>query len=150
VVKLLLLVLVVSPSVHAQRVCVGGTRAGLGCTVDANCTGGGVCAGHTPPPDRNGAAAGLGDNTSCPPGPDATTKGAPAATLGDKDVNNDGRDDFFMGEWKFVEGAKDLIVRQWCINKPAVGGHFADFLTFQIITSLNGVETERVPPKEPT
>lgn len=98
-------------------------------------------------PNRNGAAP--GDNTSCPPGPNATTKGVPAAGLGDKDVDGDGTDDFFMGEWKFVQGNRNLVVRKWCINKPAAAsGAFGDFFSTQVLTSLNGVDTEKLKPTQ--
>lgn len=35
----------------------------------------------------------------------------------DKDVDNDGKKDYFMGEWKFVKGDRDLTVQQWCISR---------------------------------
>jgi hypothetical protein len=111
--------------------------------------------GFTPPPDRNGPAPGLGDNVNCPPGPDASTKGDPDAGLGDSDVNGDGSLDYFMGEYKFIEGDKDLLVRKWCINLEADEGNFNDFFTFELITSLREPggefeETVRVEPGAPT
>ena len=91
----------------------------------------------TPAPGR-----GVNHNTDCPPNQDGT-KVEPSDAR-DKDVNGDSRKDYFLGEWKFVDGSKDLIVRRWCINQTASTGrdaHFNDFLSFEVITSLNGVET---------
>ena len=106
-------------------------------------------AGKMDPPDRNGAVAGVGSNTTCPPGPVRGTKGAPDAALGDKDVDGDGTSDFYMGEWKYDDGNKDLIIREWCINRPVqANGSFGDFFSVEIITSLKGVETVRKEPKD--
>ncbi|KPL23578.1 MAG: hypothetical protein AMJ75_05815 [Phycisphaerae bacterium SM1_79] len=111
-------------------------------------------------PDRNGAAAGKGDNQSCPPGPTSTQKGTPNKDLGDKDVDKDKDLDYFMGEWKFVKGDKDVIVRKWCINVPETPDdpntpqnehRFNDFYSIEILTSLrdaqgNWTETQQVAP----
>lgn len=142
---ILWLILTLSLTVRAQRVCVGGVNAGKECKGDGDCTGG-MCAGFTPAPDR-----GVNFSTNCPPNQNGVK--APPGDARDKDVNDDGTDDYFMGEWKFVEGNKDLIVRRWCINRPMVAGHFDDFFSFEVITSLNGVETndptKKVDPTAP-
>ncbi|GEM_PF-6024637 len=112
--------------------------------------------GYTPPPNRGSSS------TTCPPGNrDATGKftKAKANDPRDKDVNGDGTADYFMGEWKFVDGDNDLIVREWCINKaetpddpttPQNERRFHDYFTQEIITSLKGVETPRISPGSPT
>jgi hypothetical protein len=110
----------------------------------------GVQVTKKPPPDRDGPNP-PGDNESCPPGPDKHTKGIPDRNLGDKDVNNDDVDDFFMGESKFVLGDKDLIVRTWAINKdPLPSGAFGDYFSFEILTSEKGNETTAIPAGTPT
>lgn len=103
-----------------------------------------------PAPDRNGSASGNGDNLSCPPGPDDRTKGAPDGRLGDTDLDKDGNNDYFMGEWKYVKAGKNIIVKKWCINAPESGGAFRDFFTFEILTSKDSTETVRVTPGHPT
>lgn len=120
------------------------TEALLGPAPAAYAAGG----GRTPPPNRDGTKP--GDNTSCPPGPDARTKGVPDPALGDKDVDGDGRLDYFMGEWKFVDGDADLTVRQWCINKAA-GANFNDFFTYELIPSVKGVDQpdKGIKPRSP-
>ncbi len=115
-------------------------------------------AGRTPPPDRPG-----NNDTACPPGninANGSYTKAQTNDPKDKDVNGDGRSDYFMGEWKFVDGANDLIVREWCINNPPSRQDdpntprdetiYQDFFTQEIITSLNGVETLRVAAGTPT
>ena len=99
------------------------------------------------PPDRNGAAAGKGDNTQCPPGPDTMTKGMPDPALGDVDKDGDGRRDFYMGEYNFVKGDKDLHVKKWCLNKAANGdGTFGDYFTQEIVvTEQNQPDVVAVP-----
>jgi hypothetical protein len=108
-----------------------------------------VYADKTDAPDRNGADPGLGDNNSCPPGPTSARKGTPDAALGDKDADGDGTVDFYMGEWKFDDGIKDLIIRKWCINRIPKADSFGDFFSFEVITSLRGVETVRKKPTDP-
>ena len=103
-----------------------------------------------PPPDRNGDASGNGDNVSCPPGPDHSTKGDPDPALGDKDVTGDGSVDFFMGEWHFVDGNQDLKVRSWCVNRTGGATTFGDFFTYEILTSMDGVDTVAVGAGVPT
>lgn len=100
-------------------------------------------------PNRDGANP--GDNNSCPPGPDASSKSTPDAKLGDKDVDGDGTLDFFMGEWEFVLGVDDVKVRLWCINRKKKRGHtaFSDFFSTEVLTSKNGVDTQTVPPGTP-
>ncbi len=92
----------------------------------------------------------MGDNTSCPPGPDTTTKSTPNATLGDKDVNGDGTLDFYMGEHQFTLPGCTSIVRKWCINKPAAGGALQDFFTLEIVTIMNGMTVTVVMAGAPT
>ena len=101
-----------------------------------------------PPPDRGGYA-----NTGCPPtkgadkaDPDDRSKGGSGK---DRDVNGDGRTDFYMGETKLVDGRKDLIVRKWCINKPETPTRYLDFFALEIITSDGGAEVVGVKPKTP-
>jgi hypothetical protein len=122
--------------------------------------------GHTPAPDRPG-----GDRDhSCPPNPkragDGTIGKDAADQARDMDVNSDGRADYFMGEYKFIEGDRDLlVVRVWCINHeptqdvPATPENeeaYNDFFTFEILTSLRDVEigefveTVRVMATSPT
>lgn len=103
--------------------------------------------GVTPPPDRPG-----NNDRACPPGP-GNQKATPNDPK-DKDVNGDKRTDYFMGEWKFIEGDKDLVVRKWCINKPQGTNTFNDFFSFEILTSKRNedggfTETPRVTPGSP-
>lgn len=99
------------------------------------------------PPDREG-----NNDASCPPGPDSPPrKAVPDPALGDKNVGGDAKLDYFMGEWKFDDGTKDLIIRKWCINvtKDPAKKFFSDFFSFEVITSLRGVETVRKVPDTP-
>ena len=101
-------------------------------------------------PDRDGNGQTDGYEQGCPPvqdnfpAPGSQTKAAHVAA--DKDVNNDGRTDFFMGEWEFIKGNKDLKVRMWCINKAESAGGWGDYFTFEVLTSENGVDTPAVAP----
>lgn len=103
--------------------------------------------GRTPAPKRDGM-----ENWNCPPskpgGSGGWTKIEPTDPK-DKDVNGDGRKDYYGGEWKFDDPAtgKDLIVRQWCIDGPGLN---SAYWSLEIITSMNGVETPRVAPGSPT
>jgi hypothetical protein len=99
--------------------------------------------GFTPAPDREGD-----NDRNCPPGPGNSK--AEANHPNDKDVNEDGIVDYYMGEYKFIEGRLDLIVRIWCISLQEEEGSFNDFFTHEIITSLDGTETPRVTPGAPT
>jgi hypothetical protein len=123
----------------------------LACCAIVALTSSSALAQKTDPPDRNGALPGMGDNVSCPPGPDAHTKGVPNAALGDKNVAGDGKLDYYMGEWKFDDLTKDLIIRKWCINvdKDPAKAAYSDFFSFEVITSLGGVETVRKKPDTP-
>jgi hypothetical protein len=97
---------------------------------------------YTKPPFRGA------NSTSCPPilnfgpPPPGYRIAKPDKDRGDKDVNGDGIMDWFMGEWKFIDGIKDLIVTKWCI-----GGN-KEF-SFQINTSKGGTQTVAVPPGPP-
>jgi hypothetical protein len=116
--------------------------------------------GFTPPPNRDGAKR--GDNESCPPGPDSTTKGTPDMKLGDMNVAGHPVDpahpektllDFFMGSWKFVDAdGNDVVVKKWCINGgPPTNGTFHDFFSFEILTSQKGGgEVQKIVPTTPT
>jgi hypothetical protein len=87
-------------------------------------------------PDRNGPAPGKGLNTGCPPKSDAHTKAVPDSTLGDADANGDGLVDYFMGEYDFVKGDKDLHVKCWCLNRPLQpNGHWGDYFTKEIVVT---------------
>ncbi|MFN0104485.1 MAG: hypothetical protein ACKV2U_20660 [Bryobacteraceae bacterium] len=107
------------------------------------------------PPNRGGSF-----DAWCPPnGVSATgAKTAPDATKGDKDVAGDGKLDYYMGEWKYVERGRNVIVRKWCINAdPTDNGPgktprftFNDFFSFEIFTSIGATETQRVAPGSPT
>jgi len=128
-----------------------------------------VNAQFTAPPQRKNAAGGnVACNNTCPPG-DCTrnakgeitsfTKVPPDpnltndADLKDQDKNGDGRVDYFIGQWKFVSGVNDLIVRKWCIEKPAgAGGTLGDFFTIEVLSSLNGQiqQPPLVRPQSPT
>lgn len=111
--------------------------------------------GYTPAPDRPG-----GDRDNwCPPNGKFNQTGPPTRDEPndprDKDVDNADGDndpatgkDYYMGEYKFVEGDNDLIVRIWCIRTP-LGEVFTDYFTHEIITSFRGEETVRVAPGAP-
>lgn len=103
------------------------------------------------PPDR------VGDHDAdCPPGLWYPVRKAPTDNPRDEDVDNHDGDgdkttgkDYFMGEWKFDDGTKDLIIRKWCLSRD-IGddGVPNDFFSIQVITSLNGEETERKKPTD--
>ncbi|MFC2105825.1 hypothetical protein ACFLS0_03655 [Candidatus Bipolaricaulota bacterium] len=99
-------------------------------------------------PDRNGDQPGKGDNLQCPPGPDVSTKGVPDAALGDRDVNADGWDDFYMGEVTYTdEDGNSITIIKWAINKPRKASGFEDYFSYEIkTTDKNGVPTQRVAP----
>lgn len=106
----------------------------------------GVHVEYTPAPDRGGWF-----NNSCPPLNPDTTKCIPNIIYGDDDVDDDDVLDYFLGEWKFELGPKGLIIRKWGINQPSgPGGELYDYFTFEIVTSMFGVETTVVPPGDPT
>jgi hypothetical protein len=71
----------------------------------------------TPAPDRGGGIApnGLNRDEGCPPTKADGTAFTPSAALGDRDVNGDTRDDYFMGRWTYVEKAtgKSVTVEKW-------------------------------------
>src|SRR5215472_16253489 len=134
-------------------------RRGLGVRLMVPCllTAGALLAtnpGFTPPPNRDGANR--GDNESCPPGPDTSTKGVPDSKLGDMNVAGHADKnvlDFFMGSWKFVDAAgNDVVVKKWCINGgPPTNGTFHDFFSFEILISQKGGgEMQQVAPTTPT
>ena len=113
----------------------------------------GVRANATPPPDRDHDGGPSDDECGCPPLVNGA-KAVPDPALGDMDISDDttspdsdGLLDYFMGEWKFVQGSKDLIVQKWCVNQPPNMQLMAytDHFTFRILTSENGVNTERIP-----
>lgn len=112
----------------------------------------GVRVSEGKPPDRNHNGVTDYDDDGCPPLVNGA-KATPDPALGDKHVSDDVRFpdsanllDYFMGEWKFVQGSKDLIVQKWCINRPPdmVAMVFRDHYTFRILTSENGDNTERI------
>jgi len=131
-----------------RKACVGGTTPNAVCQKDADCAGGGTCTA-------------LECNETCPPGrctrdakgeitsftkidPDPTLSSVPAQK--DQDKNGDGRVDYFMGEWKFVEGDTDLIIRKWCLNGGPPNGAFHDAYAFELATSTGNQEHQRIPP----
>ena len=117
----------------------------------------GVRATEAQAPDRDGdGVAGSYDESTCPPFVNGA-KAVPNPAFGDMDISDDtnspssdGLLDYFMGEWKFVQGSKDLIVQKWCINKPPNMQlmAFVDHFTYRILTSENGVNTERIKPDD--
>lgn len=107
--------------------------------------GDGVAVETTPPPDRDGDGVLEGTDVGCPPVDANGNKIMPNNALDDdKDDPPDGVDDYFMGEWKFVKGKEDLIVRKWCMNRAETRDAFTDFFTFEAIASENGEEID--PP----
>jgi hypothetical protein len=82
----------------AVLVCYGGLDAGKACTSNSDCR-----------------SAGDGKPTVC------DSKKADPTDPRDQDVDGDAVKDYFMGEWKFVDGAskKNVIVRKWCLNGGA-------------------------------
>ena len=159
------------PVVHADQQCLGGPNEGQACKTDADCPNG-ACAGFKPPPQRLSEGKPINANLDCPPGvrkcfggtrpgelcrehADCGEKGlcklavvVPAdEKLGDARVGGDpNKLDYFMGEWKYVQGRKDLIVRKWCIDGA--------FFSLQILTSLDGKINEdprkQIAPGTPT
>jgi len=104
------------------------------------------------PPDRNHNGVLDADDDGCPPLVNGV-KATPDPSFGDMDVSDDVKSpdsdnvlDYFMGEWKFVQGSKDLIVQKWCINRPADMTFmvYRDHFTYRILTSENGANTERI------
>jgi hypothetical protein len=118
-------------------------------------------------PDRGTNAAGEPFlSTVCPPGvltadgqaikekaiAGAASAGKKGGAPQDKDVNNDNKKDYFMGEWQFiqVQDDKDLVVRKWCIDDGL------PFFTLEILTSSRDpatgkfIETQRLPPGDVT
>lgn len=123
------------------------TLAAIACYALLALASPGALADKKGPPDREGD-----NDASCPPGPDGPPrKAALDPALGDKNVGGDAKLDYFMGEWKFDDGTKDLIIRKWCINvdKDPAKTFFSDFFSFEVITSLRGVETVRKTPNSP-
>ena len=111
----------------------------------------GVRATSSKAPDRDGSGKVEYRETGCPPTTAAGDKAVPDVTKGDADVSDDkvspdskGVVDYFMGEWKFVKGRKDLIVQLWCINRPGTATAYRDHFTYRILTSENGVVTVAV------
>lgn len=111
--------------------------------------------GYIPAPERHG-----GFGKACPPYDAKILPGTkrqqrvkqPTDDPHDRNIkpHADGRKDYYRGEWRFLEGQRDFIVREWCINEdpgtdPKTGEitHFNDYIAWQIITSINGVETTR-------
>jgi len=110
----------------------------------------GVRVSETKAPDRDGDGIVSVEETGCPPLVGGM-KATPDPAKGDADVSaaSDPADsagvlDYFMGEWKFVQGSKDLIVQKWCINRPETPTAFRDHFTYRILTSENGLNTERI------
>lgn len=110
----------------------------------------GVRVGQGRPPDRDGDGVITAAETGCPPLVNGV-KATPDPAKGDADVSDPvaypdstGLLDYFMGEWKFVQGSKDLIVQMWCINRPQQPGAYLDHFTYRILTSEMGVNTEQV------
>ena len=135
-----------------RKACVGGTMPNSVCLADADCPGGGSCkaleCNDTCPPGRctRDAQNKITAFTKIDPDPRLTN----VAAQKDQDKNGDGRVDYFLGEWKFVEGNKDVIVRKWCLNGGPPNGAFHDAFSFEIATSLNGTETQQVKPSNET
>ena len=112
-----------------------------------------VRADFTKAPDRPG-----GDNDLlCPPNVQRRPPGTgpflpdPPNDPKDKDVNNDGRKDWFLGSYKYEKGNKDVELTIWCIN----GRPRTEFVSYEIKTSLRDpqtgsfVDTVRVPARAP-
>ena len=111
----------------------------------------GIKASKGKPPDRNGNgqvdSEDPGPNeTSCPPVQADGTRFPTDPNMGDKDVNNDGTDDYYMGESKYEKGDQDLKVREWCINGTT------PYYTYEIVTSEHEgsqwVDTVAVDPDD--
>ena len=128
-----------------RKACVGGTMKDKVCTKDADCPGGGSCKD-------------LECNDWCPPARctfDAKgnvtsyRKIEPDASYGDKPHTNT-LTDYFLGEWKFVEGNNDVIIRKWCLNGGPPNGAFQDAYSVEIATSTGEKETTRIPPAPAT
>jgi len=108
----------------------------------------------TDPPNRGGAS----DDT-CPPNFNGTTGGKSPLDKTKGDIDNGADKRFYMGETKLVLTADDnsttnLIVRDWCIARaphklPDNTWYAGDFFSTEILTSKNGVETQRVAPTAP-
>ena len=124
-----------------RKACVGGPTPNKVCQNNGDCGAAGQC------------KAILHDDR-CPPNQGNHIKVEPDPTLGDKDKNGDGDLDYFQGEWKFVDGDTDVVVRQWCMNggPPAPPPHAAvhDFYAFEITTSTGNTETTRIAPSQDT
>jgi hypothetical protein len=117
----------------------------------------GLVVTETPPPNRGGTK-----DDRCPPNFNSATgeKSPLDPAKGDKNAVGDKR--YYMGETKLVLTAPDgsttdVINRDWCIAKnPTDRGvgetpRFLpnDFFSSEILTSKNGVETQRVAPGTP-
>ena len=129
-----------------RKSCVGGTMENKVCQQDNQCPGGGSCKA-------------LNYNDTCPPGRaefddqgklKKFTKVDPDPTLGQgnqKDQSHTStRVDYFLGEWKFVEGDTDLIVRKWCMNGGPQDRSLHDFYAYEVATSTKDKETTRIAP----
>ena len=112
----------------------------------------GVRVGEGKPPDRNHNGVTDYDDDGCPPLVNGV-KATPDPSFGDMEISDNVKYpdsanllDYFMGEWKFVQGSKDLIVQKWCINRPPNMALmvFRDHYTYRILTSENGANTERI------
>jgi hypothetical protein len=113
-------------------------------------------------PVRDGASA--DGNAGCPPVDGNGKKLKPDPKYGDADISHhadqpDGSPektdengnptlDYFMGEWTFVVGNKNLKIQEWCINRRT-DTIFHDYFTLVIKTSINGVDTTQVQPTKP-
>ena len=134
-------------------------------------TGSGATLTHKERPDRNGDLPGKGEGVnSCPPyyikvpddpstpDIDETEKITPPPdpSKGDKNVDDSDNDDdgdetdpedldYFMGEYKFVEGDINLIIREWCVDS---GEPLGWFFTWEVYTSIledgEHVETRKI------
>jgi hypothetical protein len=125
-----------------RKSCVGGDNDNKFCKEDKDCP--------------KGSCKPLDFNNTCPPCRGVYDdmgklkdyiKIDPDASYGDKQHGRTLKD-YFLGEWKFVEGDTDLVVRFWCVNggprKPS--GAFGDFYAYELATSTKGTETTRIPP----
>jgi hypothetical protein len=121
--------------------------------VAAGGPGGQLVPGMKPAPPRHVA---FGRN--CPPNGNRRT---PPIRPPDQDVDGDGRPDYFMGSWTFVEPHGDgLVITLWCLKRrPAtrlVRGrrrflHYNDQFALQIATRANqsGPLITQVAPTHP-
>ncbi|HEV3229939.1 MAG TPA: hypothetical protein VGY97_10725 [Solirubrobacteraceae bacterium] len=149
-----------------SRVPIVGSRARLGaagvllslallCAAPQVAAGGPspLVAGHTPAPPRH-----VGFAQNCPPN---GQRRAPPIQPPDRDVDHDGRPDYFMGSWTFV-GPRGyaLVITLWCLKRPPATRlarghrrvrHYNDEFALQIATraTSGAALVTRVAPLRP-